>query len=412
MQTKNMRDFKRSLLLGIGLGIALAAAFCVGFVAREFVHIPSLVSASTSEYPLLDEVQTLLDEHYLRQQPSYSERQYAAIRGMLSSLNDRFTFFIDPPVAASESDALAGTYGGVGVQIQRNEQGEFALYPYADSPAIKAGIANGDVLTAINGRPLDPALGQDAIDQMMRGEVKDGNGVQITVRRATSGEDFTVFIPFEVINVPSVLWHVLLDDPSIGYVQITRFTGRTPDELRDALTQVQAQKVTALVLDLRNNTGGLLQESIQSANAFIASGPLVFEADHNGEQAFDARPEGLLTKLPLAVLVNGYTASGAELVAGAIQDDERGVLIGQKTFGKGTVQEIFPLSDKSSLHVTAAQWLTPKHHALDQVGLQPDIVVTPDPQGKDLELSTAVQYLQQQPTVEATPELTAQPPTS
>ncbi len=410
MHKQNAQDFRRSLFLGVGIGLALALVFAAGFFVRDFVRLPPVLASSTGSYPLLDEVQTLLDQHYLREQPSQSVREYAAIRGMLSSLNDRFTFFIDPPVAASESDTLAGTYGGIGVQIKRNEQGEIELYPYDNSPAIKAGIVNGDVLLAVNDTPLDPNAQQDSIDQMLRGEVKDNNGVQVTARHASNGEEFTVFIPFAVIDVPSVTWRVLAEDATIGYVQVARFTGRTPDELKTALQDLQDKGVQALVLDLRDNTGGLLQESIEVANAFIGSGPLVYEVNNQGEQVFNAQSNDLLTNLPLAVLVNDYTASGAELVAGAIQDDQRGVLIGQKTYGKGTVQQIYPLSDKSSLHVTAAAWLTPKRHALDAVGLQPDVPVTPDAQGRDVELGEAVRILQGQLNpAEATPEATSAP---
>ena len=393
MQKRYAGEFRRSLLIGVAIGLSLALVFAAGFFARDLVNLPTSI-ASTGSYPLLDEVQGLLDRHFLREQPSKDEREYAAIRGVLSALNDRFTFFIDPPVAASESDALAGTYGGIGVQIKRNERGDIELYPYDDSPAQKAGITNGDILLAVNGQALNPDTPQDSVDQMMRGEVKEGNGVELSVRRVAGGEDFTEFILFDVINVPSVIWRVLPESSTLGYVQITRFTGRTPDELKAALTDLQASGVQALVLDLRNNTGGLLDESIQVANAFVESGPLVYQVDNRGERAFEAQPGNMLTNLPLAVLVNDYTASGAELVAGAIQDDQRGILIGQKTYGKGTVQQIFPLSDKSSLHVTSAEWLTPLHHALDTIGLQPDIAMIPDAQGRDVELGEAVHYLQ------------------
>jgi carboxyl-terminal processing protease len=398
MQSSNLRDFKRSLLLGLGTGVLMALVFAAGYFARDVIPLPSFAAVQTFgdvSYPLLDEVQGFIDRNFLREQPDYTQRQYAAIRGMLASLNDRFTFFIDPPVAASESDALAGTYGGIGVQLKRNDQGEIELYPYVDSPAEKAGIVNGDRLRAVNGVSLAPGLGQDQIDQMLRGEVKQGNGVEIIVVRANDSGELTVFIPFEVINVPSVTWRVLAEAPSIGYVQVTSFTGRTPDELKTAIEDLSSQQVQALVLDLRNNTGGLLQESIQVANAFVDSGPLVYEVNNQGERTFNAEPAKVLTDLPLAVLVNGYTASGAELVAGAIQDDERGVLIGQKTYGKGTVQQIFSLSDQSSLHVTSAEWLTPERHALDSVGLQPDIPMIPDAQGRDVELSEAIRFLEQ-----------------
>lgn len=396
MQSTNLRDFKRSLLLGLVTGVLMALVFAAGYFARDLVPLTSFAGqplSSESDYPLLDEVQGFIDRNFLREQPAHSVREYAAIRGMLGSLNDRFTFFIDPPVAASESDALAGTYGGIGVQLKRNDQGEIELYPYADSPAERAGLANGDKLRAVNNAELDLTLGQDQVDQMLRGEVGEGSGVEITVERADNSGEFTTFIAFEVINVPSVIWRVLAEVPSIGYIQVTSFTGRTPDELKNAIDDLNSFQVQALVLDLRNNTGGLLQESIQVANAFVGSGPLVYEINKQGENVFNADPDKLLTDLPLAVLVNGYTASGAELVAGAIQDDERGILIGQKTYGKGTVQQIFPLSDQSSLHVTSAEWLTPGRHALDTVGLEPDISMIPDAQGRDVELSEAIRHL-------------------
>jgi carboxyl-terminal processing protease len=382
----------------MGIGVCLALVFGAGFLFRDLVSPAPVVSAqggAAEGYPLLDEVQGLLDRYYLRAQPDYAQRQYAAIRGMLQSLDDRYTFFIDPPVAASESDALAGTYGGIGVQIQRNEAGEIVLYPFADSPAAAAGLQNGDVLRAVNGVALDPALSQDAIDQLLRGEVKPGSGVEITVNQPSKGgESLTVFIPFAVINVPSVIWRVVAEDVSLGYVQILRFTARTPEELRDALTQLGTANVNSLIVDLRNNTGGLLQESIDVADEFLDGGAIVYQRDNEGETPFNAEPGGGAVELPLVVLVNAQTASGAELVAGAIRDSGRGILIGQTTYGKGTVQQIFPLSDQSSLHVTSAEWFTPSRQPLDTVGLAPDIALAPDSQGRDVELGEAIRYLQ------------------
>jgi carboxyl-terminal processing protease len=311
-------------------------------------------------------------------------------------VSDPYTFFIDPPVAASESDVLAGTYGGIGVQIQRSEAGELVLYPFADSPALAAGIESGDILRAINGQPVDVTLSPDTLDQMLRGEVREGNGVEVTVDKSATRESFTAFVPFAVINVPSIVWRVLQEDEQIGYVQIMRFTSRTPEELTAAMEELRDAEIDALVLDLRGNTGGLLQESITVADEFIASGVIVYERDNNGEQAHDSNGGGAAVDLPLAVLVNDRTASGAELVAGAIQDLGRGVLIGGTTYGKGTVQQIFPLSDGSSLHVTSSEWFTPNHQPLDQVGLHPDIPLEPNPNGLDVDLGEAIRHLQAQ----------------
>lgn len=393
------QPYRRSIFFGALAGVGLAVIFFAGFFLRDVVGwtrgLNAPVCIGVTGYPLLDEVQSIIDNHYLRSLPDPAVRQYAAVRGMLSALNDRYTFFIDPPVARSEADVLAGTYGGIGVLLKRGESGDFELYPFPDGPALRAGIADGDKLVRVNGTPLTMAEQQDAVDQMLRGEVRDGSGVEITVLQALTGDPLTVFIPFEVINVPSVLWRVLADDTRIGYVQILRFTNRTPDELRTALTDLRAANVLALILDLRNNSGGLLQESIDVASQFIADGAIIHQVDRAGSTTFDATPGGLATDLPLMVLVNGNTASAAELVAGAIQDRQRGQLIGQRTYGKGTVQQIFPLSDGSSIHVTSAEWLTPARRALEGVGLDPDIPMIPDQNGRDVELGEAIRRLQQ-----------------
>jgi carboxyl-terminal processing protease len=274
--------------------------------------------------------------------------------------------------------------------------GEFVLFPFQDSPAIKAGIEDRDILKAINGQPVDLSTAQDVIDQMLRGEVKEGSGVEIKVSKIDSGE-LTVFIPFDVINVPSVLWHVLAEDEQIGYVQILRFTSRTPEELVAALQDLNQSDVISLILDLRNNAGGLLQESIAVATQFLPEGEVIlYERDHQSERTFNADKGGLATGLPLVVLINQGTASAAELVAGAIRDNERGILIGQTSYGKGTVQQIFRLSDESSLHITSAEWLTPDRAPLDGNGLEPDIPMIPDVNGRDVEIGEAIRHLQQQ----------------
>jgi carboxyl-terminal processing protease len=395
---KVLQYYKRSILMGALAGALLSLVFVAGFLLRGFVNLPTALAAtnsSASDYALLDEVQSLLNRYYLREQPSPKEREYAAIRGLVSALNDRFTFFIDPPVAKSESDVLAGTYGGIGVLVQRSEKGDLVLYPFDDSPAKKIGIEDGDILRAVNNTPVDLSQPADSIDQMLRGEVKEGSGVELTIFKVSTQKEIITFIPFAVINVPSVVWRVLPENKQIGYAQILRFTSRTPDELKTGLTELRKANITALVLDLRNNSGGLLQESVAVASQFLDAGVIVYERSNKDEQALNADSGGLATDWPLVVLVNKGTASAAELVAGAIQDRNRGILIGQTTFGKGTVQQIFRLSDNSSLHVTAAEWLTPNRHHLDGTGLEPTIAMIPDTNGRDVELGEAVRQLQQ-----------------
>lgn len=406
MGSKRPEKLMKSLLLGAVVGVSAALFFSIGFFFRDIIastRTPRLVfAADENEYPLLAEVQTLLNEHYLRQQPPFPERQYAAIRGMLSSLGDRYTFFIPPAVAKNESDALAGTYGGIGVQVTRNEQGELVLYPFQDSPAQEAGIKPGDILLAVNGAAVHTGMSQDEIDRLLRGEVREGNGVEVTISTPSTPSEFderrhtrTLFIEFGVINIPSVVWRTLAEDSAIGYVQILSFTSRTPAELKNALTDLRSKQVIGLVLDLRNNSGGLLQESIAVADEFLDSEVIVYERNNKRERTFTGEPGGLAIDLPLVILVNGGTASASELVAGALRDNGRGLIVGQRSFGKGTVQQIFTLSDQSAVHITSAEWFTPARHQLEENGLEPDIAMIPDASGRDVELGEAVRQMRQ-----------------
>ncbi|MDQ7034230.1 MAG: S41 family peptidase [Anaerolineae bacterium] len=276
--------------------------------------------------------------------------------------------------------------------LQQNELGEFVLYPFSESPAQEAGVSSGAVLVAINGQAIGLTDSPDAIDQQMRGEVADNNGVELTIRQ--DDRELTIFIEFDVINVPSVVWRVLEEDSQLGYVQILRFTSRTPDELETALNDLLNADIRALVLDVRNNSGGLLEESIAVASMFLDGGVVIYEVTRDAEYTFEADRDGTFTELPIVVIVNNQTASAAELVAGAIRDRDRGILIGQPTFGKGTVQQIFVLSDGSSVHITSAEWFTPSRIPIAGVGLIPNIDMIPDGNGRDVELGEAIRYLQ------------------
>lgn len=396
------RDFQKSIFIGVSFGILLAIVFFAGFFTRNFLDIPSAFASNTTvadddeSYALLDEVQQLLNSHYLREQPDYTQREYAVIRGLLGALGDRNTFFIEPAVARSESDVLAGTYGGIGVNLSRNAEGNFVLFPFPDGPAIEAGVQDNDVLFAVNGEAITPAMQHDVVDQLLRGEVRDGNGVELTVQRGEDATEETLFVLFDVINIPSVLWRVTQEDQRIGYLQVMRFTNRTPEEVQTALDGLNDANIDALVLDLRGNGGGLLQESVEVASEFLDGGVVLYQQSIDSERTYEATEGGRATEIPMVVLVNGGTASAAELLAGALQDYERGVLIGQLTYGKGTIQQIFPLSDSSSIHITSAEWFTPDHNVIDGVGLQPDIPMIPDENGRDIEIGEAVRYLQEQ----------------
>ncbi len=381
-----------TMLRGFAFGALLGAAFMAGFFFRGGMPLQAQGNRS---YPLLQQAHGLLIDHYLRPLPNETQLEYGAIRGMLATLNDRLTYFIDPPVAASESNVLAGQYGGIGVQVRRDEQGRFRLYPFRDGPAARAGVRDGDILLKVNGEAVPPSARQDEVDQLLRGEVKDGNGVTIEVSAEGEAENTRSYtIPFETIEVPSVVWRSLEEEASFGYIQVLRFTSRTPSELQKAFEELRAANIRALVLDMRNNPGGLLQESIAVASQFLPPDLVVlYEQSRQGEREYRARDGATLTDLPMAVLINGGTASAAELVVGALKDHGRATVIGQRSFGKGTVQLIFQLLDKSSIHITTAEFFPPSRQPLEGVGIEPDIPMIPDSAGRDVELGEAIRHL-------------------
>jgi len=392
-------NYLRSVLLGLFLGLIIPVTYVLGFISHSvWFFEPNLnveLSSSretTRSYDLLLEVERLIETVYLRELPDEESLEYAAIRGMLESLNDPATFFIEPPVALSESQALAGTYGGIGVQVKRSESGDFILFPFQDGPAFKAGVMDNDILLKINDVDIISEFTIDEIDQLLRGEVGQGNGVTLNLL-TISETSKEVFVEFDVISIPSVISRLTAENDNIGYIQILKFTSRTPDELEDVLSQMVADNISALVLDLRNNSGGLLVESIEVADQFLDEGVIVIEKSRDTTEAYSAESGSVLTDIPIVILVNNRTASASELVAGALRDNGHGILMGQQTFGKGTVQQIFPLSDGSSIHVTSAEWFTPSEQSIASNGLQPDILLIADANGRDVEFGEAIRYL-------------------
>ena len=331
------RSRKSRLMLaavrGIVTGVVLGGMFLAGYLLRDQAPVAANVDAEENEFPLLHEVKDLLEKNYLRPLPDDRTMEYAALRGFLGGSTTP-TRSSSTAGCASESHVLAGEYGGIGVQVQRNEQGDLVLYPFPDGPAARAGVEEGAILLAIDGMPLPPGERIDVVDGMLRGEVGGGRGVTITIRAPESDASRDVFIEFEVVQVPSIVWRMLAEEDTFGYVQIIRFTSRTPDELRTAIEDLKSQGAVALVLDLRGNSGGLLQESVEVASEFLDGGVVFYEVRRNGETTTEATPGGAWTEGPLVVLVDSGTASAAELVAGAIRDHERGILIGQRTYGK------------------------------------------------------------------------------
>ncbi len=389
MRQKNSR-------LDITLYILIATLMTAGaFASGYFTRV--IAERREDQYPLLTEVQSLLETKYLGQLPPGTQLQYGAVRGLVSAVGDPYTVFLEPPAQELESQSLAGEFGGIGVALNRNEAGDVVLTAYPDLPAARAGVQSGDLLIEIGGAPVERGESPDALSARIRGPV--GSKVTISVRRGGNTDALHFTLTREAIELPSVTGSLLEQHPTIGLVTISRFSGKTPSEVRQTAQDLKSQGAAMLVLDLRGNGGGLLQSAIDTAGLFLDGGVVMHEKRRGeDEKAFAAPASGPLADVKLVILVNHGTASAAEILAGALRDRGRGPLIGQQTYGKGSVQLVFTLSDNSSVHVTNARWYTPDYTAIDGgVGLKPDIGLQPGTDGADPELARAITYLESLP---------------
>jgi carboxyl-terminal processing protease len=315
-----------------------------------------------------------------------------AVSGMLASLEDPYTLFVEPSQRRLETDRLEGKFGGIGVSLGITNQQVVIASVYAGAPAERAGLQAGDVLLSVDGTEV-AGLSVDQAVLLIRGAL--GSSVQLRVRR-NGQEDLVFTMAREQIDLPSLTWRLLPD--SIAYIHIYQFTGRTGDEFSDAVRLLQTSTVRGLVLDLRGNGGGLVDSAVRVLGKLVGHGISYREVSKKGERRhaipFEAEP----IDWPLAVLVDETSASAAEIVASALQDHGRGLLFGETTFGKGSMQGIFPLSDGSSVHVTTAQWLSPDGHPIQGGAVRPDIIVGSDDSeaNADLVLQQALDYLRGQ----------------
>jgi carboxyl-terminal processing protease len=383
-------SIRRTVLL---LG-ALFICLCLSFVAGLAVSLQLNAHRNPAHgFEVFWEAWDHVDEHFYGELPSDSRRTYGAIQEALQLLDDPHTVFIEPQPRELERDRMRGTFGGVGTAVWRDSEGQMVLSPHPNSPAEAAGIRVGDILLAVDGNAIGESTTIDDVRAQFHGEVD--TPVTLTISRPPT-PPFDITVIRAQISVPSVTWRVLDQALDIGYIHIESFTEKTSDEASDALQELlYTEAVAGLILDLRNNSGGLLNPTVATASKFLREGNVLVELDRNGrERIFSVQDGGVATDVPLAVLVNGGTASAAEILAGALQDHDRGTLIGEPTFGKGSVQLIYDLSDGSSLHVTSAVWLTPERHRIEGQGLTPDIHIPRGDGLEDKQLNGAVGYLQ------------------
>lgn len=377
--------------------LAAAPSFESGILLGKPLE-PNL-SQAPDEFKTFWEAWSFLNDQFYGEIPSDSERVYGAIRGMVSAFNDQHTAFIDPARAAVMSENIRGSFEGIGATIRLNEIDQLVVVEaLPDRPAFKAGLRPGDVILKIDDGPVKGLSLYEAVG-LIRGPA--GSTVVLTIEREGEPEPFAIEVVRAKIEIQVVEAKILPDAPQIGYVRLTQFSKGATLKVARAVKTLQDQGAVAIVFDLRSNPGGLLSEAVEVSSLFIAEGTVVIEKLKDGQQKkFEAgNHHHVATEIPLVLLVNGGSASASEIVAGAMQDLARATLIGEQTFGKGTVQLPHDLSDGSELRVTIAEWLTPAARQIHGQGIAPDIIVemtaTDTEQGLDPQLDAAVEYLQQ-----------------
>ena len=299
-----------------------------------------------------------------------------AIRGMLSGL-DPHSSYLDAEGYKDLQVGTTGEFGGLGIEVGMEDGFVKVIAPIDDTPAQRAGVKSGDLVIRLDEKPVKGMTLHQAVG-IMRGKV--GSDILLTIIREGEQKPLKITITRDVIKVRSVR-HKTLEE-GIGYLRISQFQSRTGENLIAAIDKLKKEnkgKLSGLVLDLRNNPGGVLDAAVDVSDAFLDSGLIVYTKGRiaDSEMKFEASPERQLDGAPLVVLVNGGSASASEIVAGALQDHKRAIILGTRTFGKGSVQTILPLNNESALKLTTARYFTPSGRSIQAEGIEPDIILDP-----------------------------------
>ena len=384
-----MDHFRRSFIITFALGVCITVGFAGGYIAHKYQ------TDLQAQFPILDQAYEILGRRGLKPLPDAPAMEYGMIRGMVQAYGDPFTLFVEPAQHELESDALQGSFGGVGVRLAKDQMGNVMIYPFSGSPAMEAGIRDGDLLLSVDALNISPDVSMEKIQAALRGPV--GSSVMIVYSQVETGETRSVKIRREEIALPSVTWHLDAITPQVGVIEINLIAASTPDEVDKALRDLQSRNATAYILDLRNNYGGLLSAGVDTARLFLTEGTVMADQFRGEEiEEFKVEKAGSYPNIPLVVLVNENTASAAEIIAGALKVHGRAKVVGVHTYGKDTIQLVFDLKDRSSMHVTAARWWIPGlNPPISEGGLQPDVVVEPsqNPNDPDRMMLVAIQSL-------------------
>ncbi len=339
------------------------------------------------DFSLLSDAWKMLSRNYVdKDKLDPKKLSQGAIKGMMEALNDPPSFYVSPETHKLEMGSLTGKYSGIGAHIGTKDKLLTIVAPMAGSPAEQAGIKPGDKILEIDGKSTE---GMSPTDAALKIQGLAGTTVKLLLLREGEAKPFEKSLMRREITITSVSYE---KRERIGYIKLSGFLLKSDSEMLSALKFLKAEGIDGIVLDLRNNPGGLLDAAINIASEFLPGGNVVVDivdSEGNHSQEF-VRRTGEATNIPLIVLVNNGSASASEVLAGALQDYDRAKIIGKKTYGKGSVQTITNMKDGSALHITIARWFTPKLRPIDGIGLNPDFPL--DLEGEDL-VNWAIDYL-------------------
>jgi carboxyl-terminal processing protease len=371
---------KRRVLYGV-VAFALAVNLLIG--ARIYMS-SAQAAEKDSPYSSLELFSYVLEkvrkDYVDGQKLTYQDLVYGALKGMLNTL-DPHSEFMEPEKFKELQSDTQGAFGGLGIVISMRDNFITVVAPMDDSPGFKAGIMSGDRIIRIDGKSTEKMSSQDAV-KILRGD--PGTQVRITIFRPSSSQTKEFNLTRSTINVDMVKdingrKEFPLSENKIGYIRLVQFGEKTSADLEDALKKLKGRGMQALVLDLRWNPGGLLEQAVEVCEKFLPRGQLVVTTEgRNASQNSSRRANGHgdeLNNMPIVVLVNLGSASASEIVAGCLQDLKRAIVLGEKSFGKGSVQSILPLTDGSALRLTTAKYYTPSHKVIHEEGITPDIPV-------------------------------------
>ncbi len=345
----------------------------------------------------------MVQSRYYRQPVDQELLVAGAINGMLETLDDPHTLYLPPEAESAERGGFEGEIQGIGVEVSEEEGNIVVMSPIDGSPAAEAGLLPGDILREADGTELTGLTVMEAA-QIVRGP----KGTEVTLLIERDGETFEVIVERDTIPLISVRGEIL--EENLAYVRLSRFGLQTDEELSKVLQELLTEEPDGLILDLRRNPGGGLETVVDIADEFLPEGVVLVQEFGSGvEREFDAKDGDAAEAIPMVVLIDEGSASASEVLAGAIRDYDRGILIGETSYGKGTVQTWQPLSNGGGLRLTISRWLTPNDIWVDQEGLAPDLRIAlpefdPDQEFEDTQLQAAIDYLLGRPVIESEPQ--------